>query len=402
MKETLRAMPQTKRLNWIDAARGAAILGIFMVNAPSFGSPYYMPGMDSPEWDSTLDNFLLGGIDIFFQASFYTLFSILFGFGMQLIFDSRKRDGIRPGWFLSRRMLVLLVLGSIHAFLIWHGDILFTYAILGLLLIPFLYTPRWVLLMMIPILLIPVVILLTMSSLLGSLLPEGEMDAYMVEAMDIPNKLAAYGHGSYGDILQQNWIDWSSSNGVGGIIMGIFMILPLLMLGAYLARTKLLHDPVANRRKLIWFTVITGAIFLIFKAGPYLIGAPLWLSIAQDSIGGPACALFYLSLITLVSRLPVISWIAHQLSYVGRMSLSNYLFQSVFMFFLFYNIGFGLYASFSLIGFVAFVIGVFVFQVIVSRIWFRYYTFGPVEWLWRILTYGKIQPLRKKKMQRVS
>ncbi|MFP7479661.1 DUF418 domain-containing protein [Terribacillus saccharophilus] len=400
MKETLRPMPQTNRLHWIDAARGAAILGIFMVNAPSFGSPYYMPGFDSPEWDSPLDTFLLGGIDIFFQASFYTLFSILFGFGMQLIFDSRKRDGIKPGWFLSRRMIVLLGLGAVHAFLIWYGDILFTYAILGLLLIPFLYTPRWVLLTMIPVLLLPVVLLFTVLYLAASMFEEG-MEEMLVSLNDIPSKIAAYSNGTYIDILQQNLADWSM-NGVGGIILNVFLLLPLLMLGAYLARVKLFHDPVSNRRKLIWFTVITGFLFLVFKAGPYLIGAPYWLSIVQDSIGGPACALFYLSLITLVSNLPVFSWIARQLSYVGRMSLSNYLFQSVLMFVLFYNIGFGLYAEFSLLGFVCFVVGVFILQVMMSRIWFRYFTFGPIEWLWRILTYGKIQPLRKKNEQRVS
>ncbi|MEC0281186.1 DUF418 domain-containing protein [Terribacillus saccharophilus] len=401
MKEKIRPMPQTKRLNWIDAARGAAILGIFMVNAPSFGSPFYMPGFDSPEWDSPLDTFLLGGIDIFFQASFYTLFSILFGFGMQLIFDSRKRDGIKPGWFLSRRMLVLLGLGAVHAFLIWHGDILFTYAILGLLLIPFLYTPRWVLLTMIPVLLLPVVLLFTLIYLAASMIDEG-MEQIMASLIDIPSKMAAYGNGTYADILQQNLADWSMASGGGGIILNVFLMLPLLMLGAYLARIKLFHDPVANRRKLIWFTVVTGFLFLIFKAGPYLIGAPYWLSIVQDSIGGPSSALFYLSLITLLSNVPVFSWIAHQLSYVGRMSLSNYLFQSLLMFILFYNVGFGLYATFSLAGFICFVIGVFVIQVVLSRIWFRYFTFGPVEWLWRILTYGKIQPLRKKSEQRVS
>ncbi|AIF66054.1 hypothetical protein GZ22_05010 [Terribacillus saccharophilus] len=401
MKEKIRPMPQTKRLNWIDAARGAAILGIFMVNAPSFGSPFYMPGFDSPEWDSPLDTFLLGGIDIFFQASFYTLFSILFGFGMQLIFDSRKRDGIKPGWFLSRRMLVLLGLGAVHAFLIWHGDILFTYAILGLLLIPFLYTPRWVLLTMIPVLLLPVVLLFTLIYLAASMIDEG-MEQIMASLIDIPSKMAAYGNGTYADILQQNLSDWSMASGGGGIILNVFLMLPLLMLGAYLARIKLFHDPVANRRKLIWFTVVTGFLFLIFKAGPYLIGAPYWLSIVQDSIGGPSSALFYLSLITLLSNVPVFSWIAHQLSYVGRMSLSNYLFQSLLMFILFYNVGFGLYATFSLAGFICFVIGVFVIQVVLSRIWFRYFTFGPVEWLWRILTYGKIQPLRKKSEQRVS
>jgi uncharacterized protein len=401
MKEKIRPLPQTKRLHWIDAARGAAIQGIFMVNAPSFGSPYYMPGIDSPEWDSPLDTFLLGGIDIFFQASFYTLFSILFGFGMQLIFDSRKRDGIKPGWFLSRRMLVLLGLGAIHAFLIWHGDILFTYAIIGLLLIPFLYTPRWVLLTMIPVLLVPGLLFNLLSVWLASL-ADLDIGQLMFNMSDIQSKIAAYGNGTYIDILQQNQMDWSTNSGVLGIISGIFTLLPLMMLGTYLARVKLFHDPVANRRKLIWFTAITGFLFLVFKAGPYLIGAPLWLTIIQDSIGGPASALFYLSVITLVANRPVFSWIARQLSYVGRMSLSNYLFQSVLMFVLFYGIGFGLYAEFSLLGFVCFVIGVFVIQVVLSRVWFRYFTFGPIEWLWRILTYGKIQPLRKKNEQRVS
>ncbi|MFP7494812.1 DUF418 domain-containing protein [Terribacillus saccharophilus] len=401
MENDLRHMPQTQRLHWIDAARGLAILGIFMVNAPTFGSPYFMPGYDSPVWTSQLDQFLMGMIDIFFQASFYTLFSILFGFGMQLIFDSRKRKGVKPGWFLSRRMLVLLGLGAIHAFLIWYGDILFTYAILGLVLIPFLYTPRWVLLMMIPLLLIPG-ILFSMLTILGASLMGLDMEELIFSMMDIPNKMAVYGNGTLAEVLQQNMSEWAANGGITGIISGIFMLLPYMLFGAYLARVKLFHDPVANRRKLVWFTVITGLLFLLFKAGPYLIGVPLWLTIIQDSIGGPASAMFYLSVITLVSHLPVFSWIARQLSYVGRMSLSNYLFQSILMFLLFYGVGFGLYGQLTLLGFVGFVVGVFILQIIFSRIWFRFFTFGPVEWLWRILTYGKIQPLRRKNIERVS
>lgn len=90
-----------KRLEWIDAARGFAILGIFMVNIGSFSAPYFLYGGAEDAWTAGIDQFSLAFIDIFFQASFYTLFSILFGFGIQIQKDSLDKKKISPYAFFS-------------------------------------------------------------------------------------------------------------------------------------------------------------------------------------------------------------------------------------------------------------------------------------------------------------
>jgi uncharacterized protein len=123
---------ERERLYWIDAARGFAIFGILMVNIGAFSAPYFIYGGGEITWNAPVDRITQAVIDIFFQASFYTIFSFLFGFGLQLMIDRLSIKGVPYMTILTRRLLLLLGIGFIHAFFIWHGDILLTYAVVGL------------------------------------------------------------------------------------------------------------------------------------------------------------------------------------------------------------------------------------------------------------------------------
>ncbi len=127
MNSQAAPIKEASRLQWVDAARGFAIFGIFMVNIGAFSAPYFLYGGAEDTWTQTIDRYTMEIIDIFFQASFYTLFSLLFGFGFQMLKERLVEKNIDVGPFLFRRLFILICFGVIHAFFIWNGDILLHY-----------------------------------------------------------------------------------------------------------------------------------------------------------------------------------------------------------------------------------------------------------------------------------
>lgn len=378
-----------KRLEWIDAARGFAILGIFMVNIGSFSAPYFLYGGAEGAWTATIDQFSLVFIDIFFQASFYTLFSILFGFGIQIQKDGLDKKGIYPYAFFGRRLGALIVFGSIHAFAIWNGDILLTYGTMGFLLLLFLYTGDKVLAGWgIGLLGFSTIVFTTLQYLARDFIDLGNTS-------EIEQAFQNYRSNDFSIILAQNFQDWQLSNGLLGFIIYPFIILPLFLFGMYLARKRWLHDPLSYSTILKKIWGISLIIFILFKIGPYVFGNPLWFALVQDNIGGTASAVFYLTSITLLWQKDISRKILRVLTPIGRMALSNYLLQSVISFWLFYGVGLGLYGEIRPIQQIAMVFIIFCLQIIGSMIWLRYFRFGPVEWIWRSITYKKIQPIRR-------
>lgn len=387
MRKIASPLASHKRLEWIDAARGFSIFGIFMVNVPAFHAPFFLYGGGELYWSSELDRIIQSFIDIFFQASFYTLFSFLFGFGMQIIVERLTRKQLKANIYLLRRFLVLIGFGLIHAFFIWHGDILLSYGIIGLLLFFFFKRVNKTLcywafcLLLLPNLLYTGLLYLV----------RGKLDLVDQTAIDLAFK--NYGSGSLVSIWQQNYQDWIYANGILGFIFLSFNLLPLFLLGMFVARKRWLHDIDKHKVVLKKIWIITFILFILFKAVPYLFGNPMWFSLLQDSVGGPASAIFYLVSITLAFQRITLKKLLNPLTYVGRMSLSNYIFQSLFCFTLFY--GGGLYGHISPWGSVVIVIGVFTLQIFISKWWMKHYRYGPLEWVWRRLTY--LQPIENKK-----
>ncbi|SDL99076.1 DUF418 domain-containing protein [Sediminibacillus halophilus] len=384
---------ENQRLIWIDAARGLAILGIFMVNAPAFNAPFFLYGGAGDFWNNKLDHAVQAGIDIFFQASFYTLFSFLFGFGMQVMYDRLQEKKRNTVHVLIRRLLVLICFGIVHAFLIWHGDILLTYGIIGFWLFCFYRRQNGTLLgWSFGLLLIPAGLLTMLSYAVRSFIP----DITAGDSQRISEAMANYGEGTLLDIWHQNLVDWLYANGGIAYVFLTFSLLPMFLLGMYASRKKWLHDIDRFRPVLIRVWVITGILFVLMKVGPYAIENPFWLNEAKRAIGGSASALFYMLSVTLAFRTKHGKKLLAPLAYVGRMSLSNYLAQSLICFFLFYSAGLGLYGSVRPIYSVVLVLVIFSLQVFVSRWWLSHFRFGPAEWLWRSLTYGEKQQLRKR------
>lgn len=383
---------QTKdRLHWVDAARGFAIFGILIVNMLSFSSPYFTYRGEGLVWNNPEDEVTLAVIDIVFQASFYSLFSFLFGFGLQLMMDRLQLKKLEAVPLLTRRLLFLLLFGVIHAFVIWYGDILITYALVGLLALLFLKVKERTLIYWAVGLLGGFVGFITFISYLARtwIAMYGQEPLKPVEPI-----IANYQSNSFTTIWSQNAQDWLFGSGLGLFFLP-FLLLPLFLVGMYFARKRWLHHPMQHKSVLKKLWVYSLILFLVFKLGPYFFGNPLWFEIAQDSIGGLFSALFYILSITLLGQTELGAKWMQPFNYVGRMAFTNYIMQSILCVLLFYGIGLGWYGQTSPLQGVGIAIIIYGLQMIYSSIWLRKFRYGPLEWLWRSLTYGKMQLMGK-------
>lgn len=376
-----------ERIISIDVMRGFALLGIFVVNMLFFHTPYiYINPYTWYQNPSDYETFKM--IDIFVQGSVYPLFSMLFGYGLAMQYMKSEANGSPFSKFAVRRLSVLLIIGCIHAFLIWAGDILITYALAGFVLILIIrLKPIWLLLISIFLFLIPNG-LLNGLVYLGSLIEPDAMVIY-TGIQEIEASIVAYGQGSWGDIFSQRLADWLYMSGNGLIIISmLFTIVPFLLLGAAAAKWKLIER--ARELKVFWIitvlvTLIAGT---VIKWLPYLTEANLFTMSVQDTFGGPLQAIAYAGVIAMVCSIPIGAKILSPISKAGRMSMTIYLMQSIIATTIFYSYGFGLYGKIDISTGTWMAVGIFALQIVFAEFWFMKFKQGPVELLWRKLTYS--------------
>lgn len=393
MKQEITPLQGTKRIISLDMMRGFAILGIFLVNMLSFHSPllYIEP---LKWWSDSLDKAVYIFIDVFFQASFYPLFSMLFGYGLVIMWEKgqQKRSAIFP--ILWRRLFLLMLIGLSHAFLIWHGDILFNYALLGIMFLFFIRLSGKSMLIIGSILYLLPNLLITGLLLLAFLVTPGELDTSPVPYL-ASQSIEIYQNGTFLEITRQRIDDWSYTNNIFGLMMTVFAILPLFLIGGGAAKYKWLEQIEKYRKGLKITSLLTLIIGILLKVSPYIADLPVVLTYIQDFFGGPLLALSYGLMIALISEKKVWHKTLKPISYVGRMSLSNYLLQSLISTFIFYSYGLGMYGKVSVVIGSMLVLVIFIGQIIISKMWMKHYYYGPVEWIWRNVTYMKKQKFRR-------
>jgi uncharacterized protein len=380
---------EQERLPWIDCARGFALFGILMVNVPAFNAPFFLYNGGELVWNREIDKVIQTIIDIFFQASFYTLFSLLFGFGLEMMRQRMLEKKLNYQPILWRRHTGLFFIGLFHAFFLWHGDILLSYAIIGLLLFFFYHRSTKT---------------ITIFFFLALLIPTFYLTNHLYSVKEYigwPNlqgilaNMENYKSNSVLDIWKQNYEDWLYSNGKDAFIYLTILLLPMFLAGVLFMKKKWLHHVKEHERFLKIVLLVSFIVFMIGKAGPYFFGNPGWLNFFQDQIGGAASSIFYLILITLLFQHVQTKKVLNIFTYVGRMSLTNYIIQSIICFILFYGPGLNLYGTVSPLTSVFICISIYIVQVVYSKWWLHYFRFGPLEWLLRSFTYLNKQPLKK-------
>ena len=395
----------SERFIILDALRGFALLGICLANFPEFSlytflSPEAAASMPTAVQDK-ITRYLLY---IFVDGKFYTLFSLLFGLGFSIIIRNAERKGVNGFRIFYRRMGMLMLFGLLHLMFIWSGDILLLYALLGMLLPFFRQMPDkkllgWALFFLILPIGVDLVCEITRTNLALPFIRLQE--TYCAEYGINGTNFAYWLHDAedYGTVFQ--FLVQGACVRMQEFIIGnrYFKVLGLFLVGFYIGRNRIYAD-LEGRKNLLVKVCRLGLI----------IGLPCSLLYAWSSMGGHPLSdtlhsLFYfisvyplgfayaagLCLLYLrVKSLSIWKWLAAP----GRMALTNYIGQSVIGMFLFYGIGLGWGSTIGLLQTEVIVLAVFLSQMLFSRLWLSGFKFGPLEWIWRMLTYGKWLAIR--------
>ena len=393
--------PTTERQRYIilDALRGLALMGIALANFPEFALWTFLRG----EEQAVMPTAVIDRVVRFFQymlvdGKFYTIFSLLFGIGFSLILARHGRK------LFVRRVFILMVIGFLHLMFIWSGDILLLYAIGGLLLTLFIrLKDKTLLVLALALILIPIGLdALTEFGGIDFASPfyqawwnqaeaqginEGNFATWLRDAHSYDQVFAFLTQGAYERI-------WEFVEGhrlpkvVGLFILGY-------LIGKHRLYTRLQELP-------LWRIFLCTAAFALPLSALYA-----WSAVNDHPWGRTIHSLLYafsviplaIVYITGICKLYLRkqeSTLFRSIAAPGRMALSNYISQSVVGIILFYGLGFDLGTTFGLVHIELTALVVFVIQVLLSQLWLHYFHFGPLEWLWRMMTYGRYFPLKKK------
>ncbi|WP_213422297.1 DUF418 domain-containing protein [Bhargavaea massiliensis] len=384
---TLKPTASNERIAALDYLRGFALLGIFIANMLFFHTPYVY--IDPFTWFRSLsDEVSHMWVDILFQSSFYPLFAMLFGYGMNMQYEKAVRLGKPFVPTAAKRMGILLLFGIVHAFLIWPGDILITYALMGLIFMWMLRLPSAILAAIGAVVYIVPMALLTLLTFIGEKLdPEGIMGAY-VDITNVNRSIEAYGGGTFGEVTAQRAADWMFMN-MASIPMALFMILPLFMFGAAAGKSRLIEKASDKWKKWILPAILFTAAGLALKSLPYFTDLRYTSQMLQDSFGGPILTVGYVGFILLFLQSGLVRKVFHPVASAGRMSLTVYLTQSIIATLIFYSYGLGYYGKLPVSLGTWLAVAIFAIQCILADLYFQKFRLGPFEHIWRRLTYGK-------------
>ncbi|BCX04316.1 MAG: hypothetical protein KatS3mg053_2254 [Candidatus Roseilinea sp.] len=405
--QPIQPTPATERIDVLDILRGFALLGILAVNMSLFSFPLVSQFIGTPRGDGALDRVAEFLVTWLATSKFYPLFAFLFGLGMTMQMERIQAAGSGPARFMARRLLVLMIFGLIHALLIWNGDVLFIYAITGLVLVLFRNVPPRNLLIWAGVLVaIPVVFSLG-SVALGALSAGASAEGMrMFDAVmrDLEQRaLATYARGTWGEIFIWRAIEWV-------ITLALFLfnswlqLIALFLIGMYFAKQRIfqrLDEHLALFRRglriglgvglpanflMAWITHVVERDFMSPLLG-------VWSVLLL--VFGPVLTFGYLSAFVLLAQREVWHKRFAPLAAAGRMALSNYITQSVVCTLIFYSYGLGLFGRVGAFAGLLLSIVIWLVQLPISVAWLSRFRFGPLEWLWRTLTYGKAQPMLK-------
>lgn len=387
-----QSLPANDRLVQVDALRGFALFGILVVNIGVFASPFFGPGVDNPLFSQPQDQATEWVIAWLFQTKFYLLFSFLFGysFTLQMAAAERSQAAFHPRFL--RRLAGLAVLGLVHAVLFYQGDILLTYALLGLLLLRFRNVdPRTALKTALWLIALSAAFwgLTGLSSLLGPVPPDYTAE-YLANAQAA---IEAY-RGTIGTTIAQHIKELTESVWVVILLVQGPSAFAMFLVGYALGRRHALAQPGSHPRTL-WLLVAMGLVPGLAGSAVYATSllpsaGPAWElpSLALDLLTAPLLSMSYAAAFLLSLRTRLGACMGAWLATAGRMALTNYLMQSVVCAFVFTGWGLGLFGRLSPLATFGIAVAVYLVQLPMSAWWLRGHAYGPIEWVLRALTNG--------------
>lgn len=397
------------RIVTVDALRGFALLGILFAHFIFWYTGAGLPNELYTKYSDAGSQIAGAFNGIFIFGKFFTFFSFLFGLSfflqMQSLQQKEENFGLRYAW----RLLILGIIGLIHHAL-WRGDILSIYVPLGfILLFAQKLSNKWLLLIAlllsfnIPARIIDIIQIFTASA------PAVNLNAPPEGIEEAKRYYDVIKNGSFTVLLADNWKALISKFAFQFGSGRIYITLGFFMLGAYAGRMKWFETPETSKHIIKRICKISGFCTLsviILPVALFVINNAMKLGWENNrsmttlfnflvDAANTFMTIFYLSGVTML--LYRIRWqkILHPLAPVGKMALTVYVSQTLFGLLFFYHIGFGLFEKTSPAHNILIAIMVFILQLLFCKWWLQRFNYGPIEWLWRSLTFGKWFPLKK-------
>lgn len=457
----LAPLPPESRIDVVDALRGVALLGILLVNIAYFSEPLVREFLPDPEPPSAVDRAARFVVRMVAETKFYSMFALLFGFGLAIQMGRAQQRGAAFVPYFLRRMLVLLGFAVAHVVLLWYGDILHAYALLGCLLLLFRNCRQQTLIAWAcGLLLVPTVALAGVTGIAYALArpaggpaatapasapPRGAGDASAPESASASGSTStsapagadsasapasagaragasgesasfeerwkrlleewyrreteAFQRGGFTQQLERRVKNFVTSASL--LVTAYPAILAMFLAGMWTARKGILHAPDAHRRRLAagaWLGLGVGlplnavyAYSVDASRGDNQLAGLIAATLAF--VAGPVLCVGYVSAIVLLMGTPAGRACLRPITFVGRMTLSNYLLESVLCTTIFYSYGLGLFGKLGPAATAGIALLVYAALIPWSVWWLSRFRFGPAEWLWRSLTYGRRLPM---------
>lgn len=381
MKNNFLPTQPENRIELLDVLRGFAIAGVLLSNILIFSGYVFTPfselrNMHLAELNSTIEMI----INLIVKGRFYPILMILFGAGLYMQFKKSDKEGFLK--FFIRRMLLLVLIGIVHT-TFWAGDVVTVYALFAFLLIPVRRLKiRGYLLISVVLFVIHIISAYMLTNYYSSVVSEGT------------ERIAQF---QYSGIEPNDLINNVRNNGVGGLkfitttqleflwsIPRYARVTPttllLFILGGYLFGSGFFTEKAHKLKYMIPF-------FVIGLIGTYFMYYVSWIYFSF--IGNTFMALAYISLVAFAINKVKAQRLIKSMIPIGRMALTNYIMQSIICVLIFYGVGLAYFAKLPLYMVYIISIVILIFQIQFSKFWLRKYKFGPVEWIWRRLSYGK-------------
>jgi uncharacterized protein len=418
----------SERVTSLDIMRGIVLCGILLMNINGFGlsGAYNDPTVSGGSDGNNLITWIAS--NMFFEGTMRALFSLLFGVGMFILLDrlEKKEAGIKAADIYFRRLVWLLVFGLAHGYLLlWRGEILYEYALMGFFVYSFRkIEPRYLVLI--------AVFLFALGSLWSYV--DYRKDVNMLARVELAETLKSQEKPFTKEIKDavgrweqkqyersQEYIDYENESMRKGYVdVVVFLapintmfntywpyrydlwdILPMMLLGIALYKWKILSG---EKSYSFYGTMVLIGYGIGFLVNFYEITSILksdfsYLGFSKSNItydlGRVPVAMGHIGMIMMFSKLPILGWLKNSLAAVGKMALTNYLMHSIICMVVFTGVGFGLFGKLERFELLYVVFSIWIFQMILSPIWLKYFHFGPAEWIWRRLSYLQIPPFRK-------
>lgn len=387
------AVPAVGRLEILDSLRGFALFGILVVNIAFFASAYPLRELDDPAFTSTLDDVVRYVVAVVFESKFYLLFSFLFGYSFTLQIEAAERRGASfvPGYL--RRLLGLALIGVAHAVLLWQGDILTTYALMGLVLLMLRgLAPRRAFSAGIAVLLVTALffVLAGLDELSQASGSHGVDHDALADAFGAQ---AAY-RGGPGEVLSQRIAELPEAAGFI-LLLQAPSALAMFLIGLAAGKRRVLADVERYRAALVRTVRVglpvglAGAVVYAYTSIEH--GSSGWalIGLAVDVLTAPLLTASYVASFVLVVQGQRARRVAGAIAPMGRMALSNYIVQSVLCGLVFTGYGLGLVGELGPASVLLIAAGIYALQIPLSAWWLGGHVYGPLEWVLRALTYWR-------------